>query len=120
MEDYHDTRPMDCSPDYPADAEPTLGDMTNNQASKEVAGEPVARNAQSRAPRKRGSSIWKHFEKLPGYEEHRKVRCRHCDKVYVCNGCSTGNLWKHLKSAHPDAIGDEQPGPGSQVVLATN
>jgi hypothetical protein len=107
MEVCHDTRPMDCSPDRPASAEPTPGDRTANQASNEVADKPAARNAPLRATGKWRSSIWKHFEKLPGYEEHRRVRCRHCGKVYVCHGCSTGDLWKHLTSAHPDRLDDQ-------------
>jgi hypothetical protein len=90
MEDSNDTRPMDWSSDSSAGAEPTLGgDMTGNQAPDEVAGEPAARDAQPRVPGKWRSNIWNHFEKLPGHEEHRKVKCRHCDKVYVCNGSST-------------------------------
>ena len=84
---------MDCSPDRPASVEPALGDMTSDQASNEVAGETAARNTQSLVRGKWKSNIWIHFGKLSGYEGHKRVRCRHCDKQYVCNGCSTGNLW---------------------------
>jgi len=68
-------------------------------------------------PKNWRSNIWKHFERLPGYEEHRRVKCRHCDKVYVCNNCSTSNLWKHLKNTHPDLLDDQQPATGLQVAV---
>jgi hypothetical protein len=114
MEDSHDTCPMDWSLSRPASAEPTLGDMTGSQASNEMAGELAARDARPRAPGKRRSNIWNHFEKLPGFEQHRRVKCLHCDKHYVCNGSSTGNLWKHIKKAHPDVVVDQQPAAGLQ------
>ena len=117
MEDSHDTCLMDWSPDRPAGAEPTLGDMTSSQASNEVAGELAAISTRSRVSGRGRSIIWKHFEKLPGYEQHRRVRCLHCDKQYVCNGSSTGNLWKHLKTVHPDVTVDQQPAEGLRHVV---
>jgi hypothetical protein len=109
--DYRDSRPMDCSPDLPSGAELTPGDVTAGQAADEVAGKPAASNAQD--PMKRKSRVWKHYNKVPDYDETRLVKCCYCAKQYVSNNCSTGNMWKHVKKAHPDAIGIK-PGTGSR------
>src|SRR5271167_3130317 len=35
------------------------------------------------------------------------VKCRYCNKQYVCNNSSTGNMWRHIKKAHPACVPQE-------------
>jgi hypothetical protein len=85
--------------------------MTTSQAADEVVSEAAAKCAQAMA--KPRGAIWMHFERLPDRDGKKMAKCIYCGREYVCNNSSTGNMWKHLKKAHPEKIGVKQSGPGS-------
>lgn len=60
------------------------------------------------------SRIWDHFTKNVSLG---KVECKFCHlKIPLPNGGSTGNLWQHLKNAHPEAT-KEKPNSYSAVEI---
>jgi hypothetical protein len=65
----------------------------------------IAGASQESSRKKGNSEIWKHFEKAADYETSKKVDCIHCNKSYVCRDGTTGNMWRHVKNAHPRKLG---------------
>jgi hypothetical protein len=71
--------------------------------SSQVSGVHVA--GESRGSSQKKSDMWDHFKKAADYETSKKASCIHCKISYVCSGGSTRSLWRHIKNAHPRALG---------------
>ena len=51
------------------------------------------------------SKVWNHFCKVRGATN---TKCFHCDASISCKGGSTGGLWIHLRTKHPDKLVNEK------------
>jgi hypothetical protein len=56
---------------------------------------------------------------VPDRDGKKMAKCMYCDKEYVCSNYSTGNMWKHIKKAHPEKMGVQKLGSGSSGAVLT-
>src|SRR5262245_44955989 len=113
MEDCHDNHPAGYPSGFPSSVMLALESMTTSQAAYEAAA-----NFAQAVTRPKGV-IWIHYDRIPDRDRKNMVKCRYCDQKYVCTNYGTGNMWKHLRKAHPEKIGDQKPGPGSFGAVLT-
>ena len=97
-------------PEHLPGAVPTPGNPTADQASDEARGGAAAEAATGDGGvlEKSKSGIWNHFDKMPDCHGRKMVKCRYCSKEYVCSNAGTGNMWRHIRKAHPTHVSGQQ------------
>ena len=110
---------MDC-PALP-DAAETLGDMSASQTIDEASdgltdgtasSDEASNDTGDTSPgvlKRTRSRAWDHYARLPDFNGIKLVKCHYCVKQYVVSNGSTGNLWRHVKTAHPTRIDTQEP-----------